>query len=227
MHLEIEKKFEEAVENNKLTFTESTQERKTLDNGLQLAITLASNLSKKPESDGSAGESKSSPWLPVDGDLLVQKQDTHSLVLNKFPVVKNHVLLVTNEFEDQNLPLSEADWKSSLALLKQLNEGTGKRHVGFFNCGSNSGASVSHKHIQFMPLPENFSPFPDTTKEAKDTGMYGDERVPFAHYITKIPDDLLWDVENATSGDIPCQSHADLRFYRLNIEAKLGLFTHL
>lgn len=190
MYSAIQNKFAEALASKALSFTPSTEIRKTLDNSVEAIYTHAPSLSQKPSNAAlKTGESQPSPWLPPDEALLVKKLEHHSVVLNKFAVAKYHFLLVTNEFKDQSLPLGELDFEAAFNLLREVNRESGKRHIGFFNCGSQSGASVKHRHIQFMTLPDNFHPFPDTTPEVKLEGCTGDKRVPFSHFIAGIAKD--------------------------------------
>lgn len=188
MYKQVEKKFDDAVAKNAIQFAESKQEITKLENGVPVVYTVAESLQKKPEAS-KADEPKESPWKKIDEDLLVKTLDDHSIVLNKFPVTKNHVLVVTNEVEPQSAPLSEEDWAVAIELLHALNSESGRRYVGFYNSGSESGASVDHKHIQFIPLPEGFKPFPDSTKEKDDDKVYSDNRVPFSNYIRNVPAD--------------------------------------
>jgi ATP adenylyltransferase/5',5'''-P-1,P-4-tetraphosphate phosphorylase II len=66
----------------------------------------APSLAKKtlPNSDpGSSSKSKkTNPFLPYDAELFVcELSPTHVLLLNKFPVVENHVLVVTKGTADR------------------------------------------------------------------------------------------------------------------------------
>jgi ATP adenylyltransferase len=48
-------------------------------------------------------------------------------------------LLVTKEFVKQTTPLSPVEVYAAFSILKQL--GTREKHLAFFNCGPESGAS--------------------------------------------------------------------------------------
>ena len=207
MYAAIEAKFAEAVAQKALVFTPSTEVRKRAAHGVEVVYTYAPALAQKPtksDNDRSAasggatgGEKPASPWLPADERLVVERLADHTVVLNKFALAKYHFLLVTNKFESQDLPLSEEDWAAAMNVLRAANRESGKRHVGFFNCGPLSGASIAHKHIQFMTLPENFAPFTDSAPSPEALQMsVTDSRVPFLQYITKLPpnasvDDVL------------------------------------
>ncbi|MBK8908608.1 MAG: phosphorylase [Rhodospirillales bacterium] len=88
------------------------------------------------------------PFLPYDPELFVADlSDTHVLLLNKFNVLDHHVLAVTRLYEDQEAPLTKADF-AALARCLQAVDG-----LGFYNCGAAAGASQRHKHLQAVALP--------------------------------------------------------------------------
>ena len=56
------------------------------------------------------------PFLPPEPALTVAPLgDKHLVVLNKFPVIDRHLLIVTPEFEDQSTPLDSADFNALAA----------------------------------------------------------------------------------------------------------------
>jgi len=72
--------------------------------------------------------------------------EDHVLMLNKFPTMQDHVLLVTSEWEPQSSPLTPGDL-SSLHLLASCLPA-----VGFYNSAAPAGASQAHKHMQLIPF---------------------------------------------------------------------------
>lgn len=87
------------------------------------------------------------PFLPYDEALYIADlSPSHVLLLNKFPAIPNHVLLVTRAFAEQTAPLDLADC-SAIADLLQSMEG-----LVFLNGGKQAGASQRHKHLQLAPL---------------------------------------------------------------------------
>jgi ATP adenylyltransferase len=68
-------------------------------------------------------------------------------LLNKYPVVANHLLLVTRAFESQERLLSGADLAALAQLLEELD------WLAFYNGGIAAGASQGRKHLQLVPLP--------------------------------------------------------------------------
>lgn len=188
MYSAIQSKFAEAVANGKLIFTDSVEKR-VKQNGLSLVYTVAPSLGQKPSApkpEAQGTPESRSPWLPGDPDLIVETLADYKIVLNKFAVAKYHFLLVTKQFEPQTSLLSPQDLKTSLDVLKRVNKESGDRYIGFFNCGSAAGASVEHKHLQFVKLPDNYYPFPDSTpmpSSDSNIATRTDKRVPFAHYL--------------------------------------------
>lgn len=200
----LRSRFDEARQNGPLVFTESTEIKDTVG-GIDIRYTLAPALAKKPTAIPKPGDDKgehtpelreASPWVTPDERLLVLDSyfnDKYIVVLNRFAVTVGHFLLVTKTFERQESPLSEDDLLAAFTLLRGVNKQSGQRHVAFFNCGANSGASIAHKHIQFVPLPQDFKPFPDTVDlskfhEDKLKPRYHDN-ADFQHFIAPIPKD--------------------------------------
>ncbi|TYZ62178.1 hypothetical protein PybrP1_006551 [[Pythium] brassicae (nom. inval.)] len=79
--------------------------------------------------------------------FITQLHGTHNVVLNKFNVVDEHVVLPTIEYEEQEAPLSRADLRAMWTAMRALDA------FAFFNCGYESGASQPHKHMQLMSYP--------------------------------------------------------------------------
>ncbi len=85
------------------------------------------------------------PFKPWDSNLLISGiNETHALILNKYPVQKGHMLLVTNKWKPQNGWISEDDW---IALSKIDSDSTG---LWFYNSCPSAGASQPHRHIQLL-----------------------------------------------------------------------------
>jgi len=117
--------------------------------GLPFLVSWVSSLREKDSARAHAAglqRPHGSPFLPPEPELTVgEYRDTHLLVLNKYPVLARHLLIVTREFEAQTDPLTEEDF-DALASVMQLYGG-----LGFYNGGSDAGASQRHKHLQWVP----------------------------------------------------------------------------
>lgn len=99
-------------------------------------------------------ESKN-PFLPpfLPGLHICELGDRHRLLFNKYSIYRNHVLLVTKEFEPQENNLTEADFRQVILVQGALSG------VFYYNSGAESGASQKHKHVQFLPSESRGLPF--------------------------------------------------------------------
>jgi ATP adenylyltransferase len=88
------------------------------------------------------------PFAPPDAELVVGEiTPTHFGVLNKYPVVDRHLLVVTHDFVEQETLLDATDFAALAACLRQVDG------LGFYNGGREAGASQPHRHLQLVPLP--------------------------------------------------------------------------
>lgn len=89
---------------------------------------------------------KPNPFSPWDSRLEVSSiSKYHVLILNKYPVQKAHMLLITKAWAAQDDWLTFHDW-SALAKINKDTSG-----LWFFNSGPDAGASQPHRHFQLLP----------------------------------------------------------------------------
>lgn len=89
---------------------------------------------------------KPNPFLPWDQRLEVERLgSSHLLLLNKFPVQRGHLLLITQQWRPQAGWLEPADWMQ-LAAVDACTSG-----LWFFNSCPEAGASQPHRHLQLLP----------------------------------------------------------------------------
>ena len=113
------------------------------DAGVRFGVRCVSSLAHKPPA-GAAGN----PFAPYEPELFVADiSPTHVALLNKFPVIEHHLLIVTRRFEPQDSALAVGDFAALAACMAELNG------LGFYNAGTSAGASQRHKHLQIVPLP--------------------------------------------------------------------------
>ena len=124
-------------------------------------------LSKKPVDDrshapDSARTPKPDPFENPTGALLIAQipvhKPTHSLVLNKYPVIPHHSILATITYKEQSYLLDVEDLEIAYACLKAWEADSAgstpeRRLFAFFNSGEHSGASQAHRHVCVMSLP--------------------------------------------------------------------------
>ena len=88
---------------------------------------------------------KQNPFCPWEKILEIDKIGyDHQLILNKYPVQKGHILLITNTWKPQNGWLDINDWKA----IQKVNSDTSG--LWFFNSSPIAGASQPHRHIQLL-----------------------------------------------------------------------------
>lgn len=86
------------------------------------------------------------PFLPWDPRLEVRRLDSrHLVLLNKYPVQRAHLLLITQQWQPQSGWLGPGDWRA----VAEVAEDTGG--LWFFNSAAAAGASQPHRHLQLLP----------------------------------------------------------------------------
>lgn len=119
------------------------------DGGFTFSVRWVSSLALKDQARVATVSKRDpdfNPFLPPEAELTVGALgDAHLVVLNKFPVIEHHLLIVTRAWESQSAPLTFADFVS---LAQVIGPHGG---LGFYNGGTDAGASQSHKHLQWVP----------------------------------------------------------------------------
>jgi ATP adenylyltransferase len=158
-----------------------TQEEVLEDRGVRFLVWRVSSLAAKDAvraTEGGAARAAANPFLPFDPALFVADvSETHVALLNKFPVLDHHLLLVTRAFVPQEALLDAQD-HAALALALAAIDG-----LAFYNGGRAAGASQDHKHLQLVPLPlASESPSPPIAAR-----LEGDApALPFAHAFARL-----------------------------------------
>ena len=112
------------------------------DSGVQFVVRVVSSLARKH-----AARTVADPLGDYEPDLFVgDASPTHYVLLNKYNALPYHVLIVTRAFEPQEAALSELDFEALAACM------TGFGDVGFYNGGTDAGASQPRKHLQLVPM---------------------------------------------------------------------------
>lgn len=148
------------------------------------------------------------PFLPYDEALHVADvSPTHVCLLNKFPVLADHLLIVTRAFRHQDELLDLADFE---ALRRCMAEGPA---LGFYNGGEIAGASQPHKHLQLVPLPIAAEAPELPIEPALRSALVGGElnkapRLGFDHLVTSLPEGMWLDVEDGAARALACYRRA-------------------
>jgi ATP adenylyltransferase len=167
----------------------ATEQCRIQDRGLGFLVRSVSSLRHKPrepQPDQPAGAPRPNPFLPPEPALtLGALPPDHLLVLNKFNVLEQHLLIVTRTFVHQESLLTEADFAALWQLLGEIDG------LGFYNGGRLAGASQTHKHLQLVPLPLDPAgpavPLEPLLADARGERVAG---LPFAHGFRALPAEL-------------------------------------
>ncbi|KDD75174.1 hypothetical protein H632_c828p1 [Helicosporidium sp. ATCC 50920] len=149
---------------------------------VQALLSVAQNLQAKPSCSPAQSESEarttpqrsSNPFLPYEEALWVgHLSATHTLLLNKFCVTPDHVLVVTRAFEAQSDPLSAADLEATYQVVAAHPDDA----LAFYNSDALAGASQAHRHLQVLPLPLEAGP--GGRSNANERGEAGSRQAPY------------------------------------------------
>jgi ATP adenylyltransferase len=150
------------------------------DAGVEFALRIAT---KFPPGETAKGRSDSAPRLARDpfdqpeAALIVRDlTPTHRALLNKFSVLREHLLVVTRAHVDQTAPLDARDFEALALVMKDAEV------LAFYNGGREAGASQGHKHLQVVTLP--LSPRHSIPMDA--LLVQDKDRLPFRHAFTRL-----------------------------------------
>jgi len=114
--------------------------------GVRFVVRAVSSLTHKDEARQAAPAAD--PLGDYDPTLFVcDLGPSHYVLLNRFPLLAGHVLLVTRRFERQERLLAVEDFAALITCLSEVDG------LGFYNGGVEAGASQPRKHLQLVPLP--------------------------------------------------------------------------
>ena len=150
------------------------------DAGVEFVLRIPTRF---PPGENAAGRTGAAPPLPRDpfaspepallvGDLT----PTHIALLNKFSVLREHLLVVTRQFVDQRTLLDERDFEALAICMREAEV------LAFYNGGTEAGASQSHKHLQVVTLPLS----PRHSIPMDSLFQPGKDRLPFRHAFARL-----------------------------------------
>ena len=121
------------------------------DAGVEFVLRVAT---KFPKGETAKGRSDDAPKLPRDpfanpdpALIVAELTATHRVLLNKFSVVREHLLIVTRDYQEQRSPLTASDFEALALVMKDVEV------LAFYNGGREAGASQAHRHLQVVSLP--------------------------------------------------------------------------
>ncbi|HTG00317.1 MAG TPA: DUF4922 domain-containing protein [Nitrospirota bacterium] len=171
------------------------------EGGIRFFVRVLASLSRKDEArtrqnrEESAGRN-ANPFLPPEKDLTVTGvSETHTAVLNKFNVMEHHLLIVTRQFEDQDMLLTSSDFEALWLCLAEYPS------LGFYNGGRAAGASQQHRHLQVVPLPISpegpRTPIEPLLAHVDRPGPGLVPGLPFLHSFARLDSGLVHNPRNA------------------------------
>lgn len=169
-----------------------TEQTQITDQGVPFTVRWVSSLARKDTARVDAAIRRDpdfNPFLPPDPDLTIGALGPeHLAVLNKFPVLNRHLLIVTRVFEAQDAPLAAADFDALACVMRPLGG------LGFYNGGTAAGASQRHKHLQWIPDDEGFARLlpPDTAMPPIGSAVVN-PALPWRHAFVRLPDPVQAD----------------------------------
>ncbi|MCB9118299.1 MAG: DUF4922 domain-containing protein [Caldilinea sp.] len=119
------------------------------DGGVRFVVRMLAGHNAKPQpGPAPVASAPHNPFLPYDPDLFVADlAPAHVCLLNKYPVVANHLLVVTRSYASQDELLDADDFAALAHCMAQVDG------LAFYNGGRIAGASQHHKHLQVAPFP--------------------------------------------------------------------------
>lgn len=148
------------------------------DGGIAFVVRTVSSLARKESAARRASAADTDPFRPpYEPDLwLGRVPPDHVALLNKFPVLDDHLLVVTRTWRAQDAPLDARDCEALLRVLARFDA------LAFYNAGRVAGASQAHRHLQFVPRPR---PLPVADALDPDAGRA--PGLPFPHAAAPLP----------------------------------------
>ena len=180
----------------------------------------SSGIDQTGQGDSKTQKPKFNPFANPAPELLIAQvpsrsdensKYSHALILNKFPVINNHVIIATKDNKSQTAVLEQDDLSMTYACLRawsdeqrqqqqiQRQGPNPKRLFSFFNSGEHSGASQPHRHLQFLPVEDMQGKGKETENEPcellidrmtvpahPDLPLYQDPALPMLHFATPL-----------------------------------------
>ncbi|CEP19887.1 hypothetical protein [Parasitella parasitica] len=196
----VQEKFDSAKQSQDLISYETTEVEKE-SGGMNFILTLVPALGQKTAVlEDKDKKEKPDPFLNPNPALVVKELDAHIMLLNKFAVSPNHLLIVTKEFKNQTDPILPEELYEAFKVMQDF--GSFQPTLAFYNCGPNSGASQGHKHIQVLPLNQVHKYQPpvkqlfDEIPDRHIGQIYAISKLPFVHVIIGLDSSTIRSIQD-------------------------------
>lgn len=189
-------KVTQAAYQSKALLTYQASVETVTEAGLTYYIRTLENFERKQSATSTKADQNNvdatpqeNPFLKHDPELFVTDVGhSHKCLLNKYNVLDQHLLLVTQQFEYQTSVLDQTDFDALYHCL------CAAPALAFYNGGKTAGASQQHKHIQLIKAPtsiEQLVGFNPQLKALKDEVPRQLEALPFNHAALALPTGLF------------------------------------
>ncbi len=193
------------------------------DGTIEFAVRMATGLARKQATTAAQRAQRRDPFMPPydDGLFVADISPTHVCLLNKFPALAHHLVVITRAFEAQETPLSSADFAALWWLCSEMGG------LGFYNSHRQSGASQPHKHVQWVPGPLARGPAVAPVETAilgalAQGGPAADDGVSLAHAAELPFAHIAADIGSLSSAAPAHRAEATLAVYR-RMRSALGM----
>ncbi|KAJ5887933.1 hypothetical protein N7495_007974 [Penicillium taxi] len=157
--------FDKLVNSGIVQYNDQQETIDYVDGDLKFQFCLTTALIKKPTLQSKSEKEhdeqrRDGSDISTVGFEIGEINGTHVLIANKFCYARPHLMLVTSDgHQRQYEALDLNDLSSAWLIISTMD----RDYVGFFNCGQDGGCSRLHKHLQFIPTPQNlFASFLDS-----------------------------------------------------------------
>lgn len=157
----------------------------------QFSFHIIQSLKTKPQAGDSPAAANSQGYFGPGSDIANDHPDicvtivngTHYLIINKFPVFRPTLLLLTvDSYRRQHEPLALDDIHAAWDVICDLKV----EHYAFFNCTVTAGSSREHKHLQVLPAPGASEAYPEGYKFFPDSDeSLGNGPLRFTHFLQR------------------------------------------
>ncbi|KAF2756559.1 HIT-like protein [Pseudovirgaria hyperparasitica] len=195
----VAQKFQSALAAKELIFSSTELTVIRTSSGLPFQLRYCPALAKKPTSTTPKSSATAKRVDPFEDPIellhiasIPPTDSSHVLVLNKYPVIRNHFILATKQNKPQTHQLEEDDLAITLQCIQDWERDGNRRLYAFFNSGAHSGASQPHRHLQFLPV-ESMSHQEGSASWTLMTDRIiasSEKLLPFAYFHVKFTSDI-------------------------------------
>lgn len=172
----LDRRLERARIAGALEHVASRQQLLADSSGLTFRLRVLTGPARKPQRG--AGD----PFAVPEPELwLAEVPPHHRLLLNKYPVLSRHLLLITRRFAEQRARLDCADFAAAALVLREFDA------LVFYNAGAMAGASQAHRHLQLIPRRPDDADVPaEAVIRSGSPTRPGTVALPYPHAVQRL-----------------------------------------